>query len=197
MKNLHHSMNDRIQNQRRQRRIDRARYNGIEAGKPVRALRLRVRDELVGFDDFLQGFCESNLERELGDFVLLRPSSGIYSYQLAVVVDDEEQGITHVVRGADLLDSTPRQIYLQGVLGYRQLSYMHIPVATGTDGEKLSKQTLAPALDGTAARSLLEHALRFLGQDPPEGLNQEELWIWANSNWNAAKIPRGLAYPAP
>ncbi len=171
--------------------------NGIEAGKPVRAQRLRVRDELVWFQDLLQGMYESNLEHELGDFVLLRPSSGIFSYQLAVVVDDEAQGVTHVVRGADLLDSTPRQIYLQQLLGYRQLSYTHIPVATGANGEKLSKQTLAPALDGVDAKGLLHQALRFLGHEPPDGLSQQMLWDWANSNWNAARIPAGLTHPAP
>ena len=171
--------------------------DGIETGKPVRALRLRVRDELVRFEDSLQRVCESNLEQDLGDFVLLRPSSGIYSYQLAVVVDDEAQGVTHVVRGADLLDSTPRQIYLQRLLGYRQLRYMHIPVATGQDGEKLSKQTLAPAIEGRQAARLLDQALRFLGQEPPSGLSQEDLWVWANSNWSAAKIPAGSAHRAP
>ena len=171
--------------------------NGIEAGKPVRALRLRVDDEAIEFVDLLQGRYRANLENDPGDFVLLRPGSGIFSYQLAVVVDDEAQGVTHVVRGADLLDSTPRQIYLQQLLGYRQMEYMHIPVATGPSGEKLSKQTLAPALDAGEPRRLLDQALRFLGHEPPGGLLLEALWGWANSNWDAAKIPPGLAHPAP
>ncbi len=170
---------------------------GVEANQRVRAWRLKVNGEPVEFEDLLQGRHHSNLEAELGDFVLLRPGSGIYSYQLAVVVDDEAQGVTHVVRGADLLDSTARQIYLQRLLGYRQLQYMHIPLATGQDGEKLSKQTLAPALDTGEASRLLDQALRFLGQDPPAGLSLEALWGWATSNWNAAKIPAGLAHPAP
>ena len=171
--------------------------SGIEAGKPVRALRLRVADEAIEFRDLLQGPYRANLETDPGDFVLLRPGSGIFSYQLAVVVDDQAQGVTHVVRGADLLDSTPRQIYLQQLLGYRRLEYMHIPVATGPGGEKLSKQTLAPALDAGEPQRLLDQALRFLGHEPPEGLRLEALWGWANSNWDAVRIPPGLAHPAP
>ncbi len=171
--------------------------NGIEAGKPVRAIRLRVADQILEFEDDLQGRYRANLEHDPGDFVLLRPGTGIFSYQLAVVVDDEAQGVTHVVRGADLLDSTPRQIYLQQLLGYRHLKYMHVPVAIGPDGEKLSKQTLAPALDAGEPHRLLDQALRFLGHEPPVGLSLETLWGWASSHWDAANIPPGLAHQAP
>ena len=170
---------------------------GMEAGKPVRALRLRVADQVIEFADSLQGTYRANLENDPGDFVLLRPGAGIFSYQLAVVVDDQAQGVTHVVRGADLLDSTPRQIYLQQLLGYRHLQYTHIPVAIGPDGEKLSKQTLAPALDAGLPHQVLDQALRFLGQEPPGGLSLEALWDWASSYWNVAKIPPGLGRQAP
>ena len=98
------------------------------------------------------------------DFTVLR-ADGIFAYQLAVVVDDEWQEITDVVRGADLLDSTPRQIHLQKLLGYRTPRYAHVPVVTNEKGEKLSKQTLAPALDLDAAPELLTRALLFLGID--------------------------------
>jgi glutamyl-Q tRNA(Asp) synthetase len=173
---------------------------GLAQGKPVRAMRLRVTSEPVCFDDLVQGrFC-SNLELDLGDFSLLRVDSGIFSYQLAVVVDDEAQGVTDIVRGADLLDSTPRQIYLQRKLGYRELRYLHIPVATGQDGEKLSKQNLAPAIEASEASSLLCAGLRFLGQSVPIELDRADLnrvWEWASSNWEREKIPSCLKRPCP
>lgn len=173
---------------------------GPAAGKVLRAIRVRVPAEEICLDDPLQGrFC-SNLEADLGDFSLLRADTGIFSYQLAVVVDDELQGVTDIVRGADLLDSTPRQIYLQRLLGYRQLRYLHIPVALGPDGEKLSKQNLAPALEAAEASSLLHKGLRFLGQNPPETLAHRslaEIWSWANSNWNSERIPACPGRPAP
>jgi glutamyl-Q tRNA(Asp) synthetase len=171
---------------------------GAAPGKPVRAIRLRVNGEPVCFDDLIQGrFC-SNLELDLGDFSLVRADAGIYSYQLAVVVDDEAQGVTDIVRGADLLDSTPRQIFLQRLLGYRELRYLHIPVATGPDGEKLSKQNLAPAISANEASSLLCAGLRFLGQDPPAELDRAEphrVWEWASSNWERERIPACLKLP--
>jgi len=173
---------------------------GASQGKTIRAIRVRVDSEPICFDDLLQGrFC-SNLEVDLGDFPLLQTTTGIYSYQLAVVVDDEAQAVTDVVRGADLLDSTPRQIHLQRLLGYRMLRYLHIPVATGWDGEKLSKQTLAPALEPAEASRLLCEALNFLGQCAPDGLSRQDLtsvWDWANSNWNRLRLPACPALPAP
>ena len=174
--------------------------NGASAAKPVRALRVRVAEPVISFDDAIQGRFESCLEKDIGDFVLYRLDTDIYSYQLAVVVDDEEQGLTEVVRGSDLLDSTPRQIHLQRLLGYRSLSYLHIPVATGPDGQKLSKQNLAPALDDRQACGSLWDALAFLGQSPPPMLRKTDLsslWDWALANWDAKRIPKLPALPAP
>lgn len=140
-------------------------------GKPARAWRLRVPDgnphatpdpALVRFHDRWQGEQTQNLATEVGDFVLLR-ADGQWAYQLAVVVDDAAQGITHVVRGADLLDSTARQIWLQQCLAVPTLSYLHVPVVNNADGEKLSKQTGAQALDAERPLDALVAAARHLG----------------------------------
>ena len=123
---------------------------------------------------------------------MLRRADGVYAYQLAVVVDDAAQHITHIVRGADLLDSTPRQIYLQRLLGYTTPTYMHLPVVTNSLGEKLSKQTHAEPIDLSNAPSQLIAALQFLGQAPPKELracNLASLWQWAISNWRIDRIP--------
>lgn len=120
------------------------------------------------------------------DFTVLR-ADGIFAYQLAVVVDDAYQGITDVVRGADLLDSTPRQIHLQKLLGLPSPTYRHVPVVTNEKGEKLSKQTLAPPLDVNAAPDLLTRALRFLGQPAPaDACDLHAVWTWAISHWDYA-----------
>ncbi len=172
---------------------------GITPGKPERALRLRVESGEIGFQDRLQGWWASRLDEELGDFPLKRLDTGIYSYQLAVVVDDEEQGITDVVRGADLLDSTPRQIWLQQCLGYRALRYLHIPVATGPDGEKLSKQNLAPEISREDGARLWVEGLRFLGQSVEPGLERRPIdgvREWAIANWEAGRIPARRVQPA-
>jgi glutamyl-Q tRNA(Asp) synthetase len=152
---------------------------------------------VVAFTDSIQGLVAHDLERDIGDFVLYRADS-VYAYQLAVVVDDADQGITHVVRGADLLDSTPRQIYLQRLLGYATPYYAHLPVAVNAAGQKLSKQTLAPAVDVKNAPAALLHALAFLGQAPPVGLARASLadvWRWARDNWNMKRVPRRRAMP--
>ena len=166
--------------------------NGLPAGLPARAWRLRTPSERIGFEDGVQGYCEQQLENDVGDFVLRR-ADGQFAYQLAVVVDDAAQGITHIVRGADLLDSTPRQIWLQRCLALPTPYYAHLPIACTAAGEKLSKQTLAPALQaGQAARSLFQ-ALVFLGQEPPAELaaaRLPEIWAWARSHWRFCRIPR-------
>lgn len=135
---------------------------GLPAGKSARALRIRVAGS-VTLRDRVQGELTQDLEREVGDFVLRR-ADGQFAYQLAVVVDDADQGVTDVVRGADLLDSTPRQIYLQRLLGLPAPRYLHVPVAVDARGEKLSKQTGAGAIGKADLRS----ALRFLGQPDSE-----------------------------
>jgi glutamyl-Q tRNA(Asp) synthetase len=156
---------------------------GLASGKTQRALRLRTGGgTVIGFEDRVQGPQRQNVEREVGDFVLYR-ADGQFAYQLAVVVDDAEQGITDVVRGADLLDSTARQILLQRLLGLPPLRYLHVPVALDRFGEKLSKQTGAVAVDPAARERWIAKALAFLGQ--PRAADLDE----AIANWNPALIP--------
>jgi glutamyl-Q tRNA(Asp) synthetase len=150
--------------------------------------RVLVNGDAVGFVDRVQGPVSQRLDAEIGDFVLRR-RDGLYAYQLAVVVDDAEQGITDVVRGADLLLSTPRQIYLQRRLGYPTPTYLHVPVATHGGGQKLSKQSLAPALDGHRPGPALSAALAFLGQDTPPDGTPAEILAAAVAGWNPRKIP--------
>lgn len=162
-------------------------------GKPC-SWRIKTRDDLIVFQDILNGSVSQRLSREVGDFVLQR-ADGVYAYQLAVVVDDYEQNITHVVRGADLQGSTSRQIYLQQLLGYPMQTYMHLPIVTNRAGEKLSKQTRAAPIDLSNALAQLVTALRFLGQEPPEGLNNGDIpsfWQWAIENWRSEKVPREI-----
>jgi glutamyl-Q tRNA(Asp) synthetase len=147
----------------------------------------------VEFEDALQGQITQYLESEIGDFVVKR-ADGLFAYQLAVVVDDAFQGITHIVRGADLLDSTPRQIYLQRLLGLRIPQYLHLPVAVNESGEKLSKQTLAAPVDETHPVKTLLRVLDFLQQHPPAellGCDVKVLLEWATANWDATKM-RGI-----
>ncbi len=170
---------------------------GVAEGA-ARAWRLRVDAGETAFEDRLQGRVAQYLERDVGDFVLLR-ADGLYAYQLAVVVDDGVQGITDIVRGADLIASTPRQIWLQKKLGLPTPRYAHLPVATNPAGEKLSKQTLARALDAGHPAAELERALAFLGQQPPPGSDRmplTELWAWACLHWRFAAIPRQTAIVA-
>ncbi|MGH8720980.1 MAG: tRNA glutamyl-Q(34) synthetase GluQRS, partial [Burkholderiales bacterium] len=137
---------------------------GLAPGKEARALRLRTHGAPIGFADTIQGWVEQRVEQEVGDFVLRR-ADGIIAYQLAIVVDDMDQGVTDVVRGADLLDSTARQIHLQRLLGASMPRYAHEPVALNASGEKLSKQTGARPLDLSDPKAELARARRFLGQD--------------------------------
>jgi glutamyl-Q tRNA(Asp) synthetase len=153
---------------------------GIAGGRPARARRLRTGMERIAFEDRVQGRQEQVLERDVGDFVLQR-ADGQFAYQLAVVADDAAQGVTHVVRGADLLDSTARQIHLQRLLGYPTPRYLHVPAAVNDAGEKLSKQTGAPAVAHDS--DALRRALRFLGQPDSEDLEQ------AIRRWDPALIP--------
>ena len=156
--------------------------HGLAPGKAARALRLRTHGAPIGFADAIQGWIEQRVEKEVGDFVLRR-ADGIIAYQLAIVVDDLDQGVTHVVRGADLLDSTARQIHLQRLLGARTPRYAHVPVALNGSGEKLSKQTGARPLDLSDPKAELARARRFLGQD--------------EDGWDIARVPRVRAICAP
>jgi glutamyl-Q tRNA(Asp) synthetase len=154
-------------------------------------MRVRVDNTVIAFEDLLQGRIEQNLAREVGDFVVRR-ADGLFAYQLAVVVDDFEQNITDVVRGADLLASTPRQILLQRLLGHPVPRYMHLPVVVNQRGEKLSKQTRAAPLTVAEAPLRLWQALCFLGQKAPMELAAGKLadvWNWALPNWRTERIP--------
>ncbi len=156
------------------------------------SLRVQTNENQIQFQDILKGSYSQKLKLEIGDFVLRRVD-GVYAYQLAVVVDDAEQGITHVVRGADLLDSTPRQIFLQQLLGFSTPRYMHLPVVTNVEGEKLSKQTNAEPIELESVLPQLVKALYFLGQNPPLEILEGDLssfWKWARKNWQINLIPR-------
>ena len=190
--------------------------SGIPAGRQARAWRVRTNHPLphslpqwereekpfslrgkgweggatISFDDALQGHIAQNLESEIGDFVVKR-ADGLFAYQLAVAVDDAFQDITHVVRGADLLNSTPRQIWLQRLLGLPTPHYMHLPIAVNAQGEKLGKQTLAAPVGADNPVATLLRALAFLRQDPPAELSGHELDAildWAIAHWDSSRL---------
>ena len=161
--------------------------DGLAHGKTARTLRLRVPDagqpnETITFNDRWLGPLTQHLASEVGDFVLKR-ADGFWAYQLAVVVDDAEQGVTHVVRGTDLLESTGRQIYLQRVLELPTPSYMHVPVVLNEAGEKLSKQTGATALDLNNPLSELLRAARFLQLQIDHADSIPTFWRKAIADW--------------
>jgi len=158
--------------------------SGCEASET--ALRVLTDAMPVLFEDRLQGAQTQQLEAESGDFIILR-RDGLIAYQLAVVVDDYLQGITDVVRGIDLVDSTPRQIWLQQLLGYTTPAYCHIPVAINDKGQKLSKSHGARAVPTNRVAETLFAALHLLGQQPLSELRSAtvvEIWQWARENWN-------------
>ena len=154
-----------------------------------RALRLRTEPATYRVDDRVQGHFAQVLERDVGDFVVRR-KDGLFAYQLAVVADDAFQRVNRIVRGTDLLDSTPRQLYLQSLLGYPRPGYAHFPVLVNDQGQKLSKQHFAAPADTRQAAALLRRALRFLNHAPPAELaSAEELLDWAIGNWDIMRIP--------
>ena len=161
-----------------------------EANGKTPAWRIAVPDRTIGFQDEIVGYYAQNLARDIGDFVLLR-ADGYWAYQLAVVADDADQGITHIVRGQDLLVSTPRQIYLQQCLGVPTPAYAHLPLLTNNQGQKWSKQTLAPALDLNQKEQLLRQVLTYLNlPDAPTVNRPQELLDWAVVHWQMDKIPK-------
>ena len=177
-------------------------YNGIypgfcrNAGHSIEnaAIRLRVPELQYAFKDRVQGEFRQHLGREVGDFVIRR-RDGLYAYQLAVVLDDAWQGVTDIVRGADLLDSTPRQLYMQELLGLSQPRYLHVPLIVQPDGHKLGKSYRSPPLTADQATPLLLRALRTLGQKTDAGLEHaspREILNWGIQHWNADLIPRTL-----
>lgn len=162
------------------------------------AIRVRTSNEKISFTDLVQGKVEQRIESAIGDFIVKR-RDGLFAYQLAVVADDAEQAITHVVRGADLLDSTARQIHLQRLLGHPTPEYLHIPVAVNELGQKLSKQTLATAVATATACDVLRVALSFLGQHTKNvqtASSVDEILDVATRNWDRGRIPRARTLPA-
>ena len=179
--------------------------NGLPPEKVERALRVKVYDEVISFQDGIMGRYSQHLTASCGDFVIHR-ADGPYAYHLAVVVDDAAAGVNQVVRGADLLSSTPRQIYLQRIFEYATPSYSHLPLVTGAEGAKLSKRDNAVSL--AAGRDLVKEggallvsALRFLGQSPPPGFQgapPDQILQWAVANFDQSAIPRDSAqFPSP
>jgi glutamyl-Q tRNA(Asp) synthetase len=165
--------------------------NGLPAGVLARAWRVRVPDVGTHFIDRIHGDLQQDLAHKVGDFIVKR-ADGLFAYQLAVVVDDAFQGITHIVRGADLLWNTPRQIYLQTLLGLPTPVYAHVPLITNAAGQKLSKQTLAPALPETGRSAVISATLAVLGHPPPpelEGAAPAELLAWASAHWQIENVP--------
>lgn len=174
--------------------------SGMAAGRRPRAMRIQVPDEVVCFADGIYGPVRQCLAGAVGDFVLRR-ADGLFAYQLAVVVDDAESGVNQVVRGADLLTSTPRQIYLHTCLGYPLPHYIHLPLVIAPDGEKLSKRHGAVAVSSVRERSeLLWQALHFLGQDAPEDLRYapcREILDWGVIYFALDRVPLHPATAAP
>jgi glutamyl-Q tRNA(Asp) synthetase len=166
----------------------------IPADQPY-ALRIKSDGRDIGFEDRLQGAICQNLAAEHGDFILKR-KEGIVSYQLACIIDDQLQGVTHVVRGFDLVDSTPKQIFLQQLLGLLTPSYLHVPIIIDNHGYKLSKQTLAEAVTMRNTSAVMFQLLELLRQKPPLGLKQAssaEMLEWAVQNWNPEPLIKTYA----
>ncbi|MFC1740676.1 tRNA glutamyl-Q(34) synthetase GluQRS [Pseudomonadota bacterium] len=162
--------------------------NGLPKGKSPRSVRLRVSDRIIRFHDRIQGLVEENLAQTVGDFVIRR-ADGFAAYQLAVVLDDAFQKVTEVVRGADLLDSTTRQIHLQQCLGLKTPVYAHHPVVTGSDDKKLGKRYGSDPIASLPPPHMLRQVLRVLGQPCPGQLALDKLWRWALDNWKLPKVP--------
>ncbi len=164
--------------------------NGHDISRDARTLRVITDSIEIGFSDLIQGRFRQNLQQDVGDFVVRR-ADGFFAYQLAVVVDDAFQEITRVVRGSDLLFSTPRQVYLQQLLGLQLPEYAHLPLVMGEDGKKLSKQSLAWPVDTNDHLQTLLKAAQFLGQIPTKEnpANLDEFWQWAISEWDGKKVP--------
>lgn len=168
--------------------VQACRERGLALADGV-AWRLVAGDEALPFDDAIVGPCRFPAAEQ--DDVVLKRRDGLYAYQLAVVVDDIDQGITEIVRGADLLDSTPRQLRLWHLLGRTPPRFAHLPLVVAADGRKLSKQNYAPAINETEAVPLLQAALRVLGQAVPTTNDREALLTQAIANWRIDRVPPG------
>jgi len=165
--------------------------NQIQPPKKPYNIKLKVPDKTIAFVDKIQGHCIKNLQKDCGDFILKR-KDGLFSYQIAVVVDDAFQNVTDIVRGIDLIKSTPWQIYLNSLLNLTQACYAHIPILINKQGQKLSKQTFAQEIDTKNPIQTLLNAYDYLNQKPiltkPKTVN--EFWQQAIDNWNIDKIAK-------
>jgi len=172
---------------------------GLTPGRSPRSVRVHVDSVEIRVLDRLQSPLRQQLATEVGDFIVRRFNQ-LFSYQLAVAVDDGAQQINHIVRGADLLDSTPRQMYLQQLLGLPTPDYLHLPVAIKADQAKLSKQTFAQPVTADDRHTAVIDALRFLHQelpDSPHDASRDELWQWAIDHWDVTALPACRTLPAP
>jgi glutamyl-Q tRNA(Asp) synthetase len=161
------------------------------------ATRLRVESQMVSFADEIQGVYRQNVATAVGDLIIRRRDQ-VFAYLFAVVLDDAAQGVTHVVRGADLLDNTPRQIYVQRCLGLDPPRYAHVPVLTEADGTKLAKSRRSVHADSEAPLTQLWRVFSLLGMRPPLELQRTELtalWRWGIANWNKNSVPNRLNLP--
>jgi len=173
--------------------------NGLPAGRSPRSVRVRVNNTIIRMQDRLQTGLQQQLQTDVGDFIVRRADK-LIAYQLAVVVDDADQGINQVVRGSDLLASTPRQIYLQQLLDLPTPAYLHLPIATDVSSAKLSKQSFAPPITVDDSNRAVLDALRFLQQalpDSPQDASLDEIWKWAADHWDTSAIPAYQTLPAP
>ena len=173
--------------------------DGVPSGRTARSVRVRVGAGSTEIEDLVQGGCRQDLERDIGDFIVHR-SDGVFAYHLATAFDDTEQVITRVVRGADLLLSTLRQVFVQDLLSRPRPEYAHVPVATNRQGEKLSKHTAAPPTRLRPASVVICDALRFLHHSSPAqlvGAPPEEVWSWATGEWELERVPRIASRTSP
>jgi len=160
--------------------------------KNEHALRVLAKDVTIAFDDAVMGRQSQNIKQQCGDFIIRR-RDGLFAYQLAIVIDDARQNITEVVRGADLLDSTPRQIYLQQLLKLPTPRYCHLPLAVDAAGNKISKSEGGMKVNIKNKEKQLVSVLEFLGQQPPGELalsNIADIWNWAEKHWQIGLVPR-------
>lgn len=164
--------------------------NGWDITRDAKTMRVVTDSVEISFTDLIHGRFRQNLGGDVGDFIVRR-ADGLFAYQLAVVIDDAFQDITRIVRGSDLLFSTPRQIYLQRLFGLPQPEYSHLPLVMDEDGRKLSKQSQAWPVDSNNPLHSLLCASRFLGQIPPTDApsNLVEFWEWAIPGWDSSTVP--------
>ncbi|MCG8378050.1 MAG: glutamate--tRNA ligase family protein, partial [Proteobacteria bacterium] len=166
--------------------------NGMDDPQKATSIRIRVNQQEINFNDQIQGQYSQQLDTAVGDFIIKR-ADHMTSYNLAVVIDDADQGITEIVRGTDLIDTTPRQIYLQNILEFQQPSYMHFPIVVNEAGNKLSKQNHAPEVNSKDSNKMFFSVLDFLGQSPPDELrtaNLDDIIKWAINNWDIKSIAK-------